>query len=209
MLPPPWMATVSARQMDFHILGPLEVRDDRGELSLGGGKQRALLALLLIHPNESLSTDRLIDELWGEQPPPTAAKILQNYVSQLRRVVGRRPSADAGARLRAPCRAGRARRRPLQAAVRGRETGAGCRRPGARVAAAARRARAVARLAARRLRLRAVRPRRDRPARGASPERADRADRRRSRARPARRPDRRSWRRLSRSTHCRSACAGS
>ena len=74
--------------MDFRILGPLEVRDDGGELSLGGGKQRALLALLLIHPNESLSTDRLIDELWDEQPPPTAAKILQNYVSQLRRVVG-------------------------------------------------------------------------------------------------------------------------
>ena len=74
--------------MDFHILGPLEVRDDRGEISIGGGKQRALLALLLIHPNESLATDRLIDELWGEEPPPTAAKILQNYVSQLRRVLG-------------------------------------------------------------------------------------------------------------------------
>jgi DNA-binding SARP family transcriptional activator len=74
--------------MDFNILGPIEVRDERGELSLGGGKQRALLALLLIHPNESLSTDRLIDELWAEQPPPTAAKILQNYVSQLRRVLG-------------------------------------------------------------------------------------------------------------------------
>jgi YVTN family beta-propeller protein len=74
--------------MDFRILGALELRDDRGELSLGGGKQRSLLALLLIHPNESLSTDRLIDELWGERAPPTAAKIVQNYVSQLRRVLG-------------------------------------------------------------------------------------------------------------------------
>ena len=74
--------------MDFRILGPIEVRDERGGLSLGGGKQRALLALLLIHPNESLSSDRLIEELWDEQPPPTAAKILQNYVSQLRRVLG-------------------------------------------------------------------------------------------------------------------------
>ena len=74
--------------MDFGILGPLEVRDDRGELPIGGGKQRALLALLLIHPNESLSTDALIDELWADEPPPTAAKILQNYVSQLRRVLG-------------------------------------------------------------------------------------------------------------------------
>ena len=74
--------------MDFHILGPLEVRDDRGEISIGGGKQRALLALLLIHPNESLATDRLIDELWAEEPPATAAKIIQNHVSQLRRTLG-------------------------------------------------------------------------------------------------------------------------
>jgi YVTN family beta-propeller protein len=74
--------------MDFGILGPLEVRDDRGELPIGGGKQRALLALLLIHPNEALSTDTLIDELWADEPPATAAKILQNYVSQLRRVLG-------------------------------------------------------------------------------------------------------------------------
>jgi YVTN family beta-propeller protein len=74
--------------MDFGILGPLEVRGERGELPIGGGKQRALLALLLIHPNESLSTDTLIDALWAEEPPATAAKILQNYVSQLRRVMG-------------------------------------------------------------------------------------------------------------------------
>jgi YVTN family beta-propeller protein len=74
--------------MNFGILGPLEVRGDRGELPIGGGKQRALLALLLIHPNESLSTDTLIDALWADEPPPTAAKILQNYVSQLRRVLG-------------------------------------------------------------------------------------------------------------------------
>src|SRR6185312_9303849 len=74
--------------MDFHILGPLEVRDDDRELLLGGGKQRALLALLLIHPNEALSTDRLVEELWEESPPPTAARILHNYVSQLRRVLG-------------------------------------------------------------------------------------------------------------------------
>ena len=74
--------------MDFRILGPLEVWDGDRELSLGGGKQRALLALLLIHPNESLSTDRLIDELWDEQPPQTAGKALHNYVSQLRRMLG-------------------------------------------------------------------------------------------------------------------------
>src|SRR3954465_12091560 len=88
--------------MDFRILGRLDVRGDNRELSLGGGKQRALLALLLIHPNESLSTDRLIEELWEESPPPTAAKILQNHVSQLRRVLGadRLQTHGGGYRLR-------------------------------------------------------------------------------------------------------------
>jgi DNA-binding SARP family transcriptional activator/ABC-type branched-subunit amino acid transport system substrate-binding protein/DNA-binding beta-propeller fold protein YncE len=74
--------------MDFRILGPLAVADDDHELPVGGGKQRALLALLVTHPNEVLSSDRLIDELWGVEPPPSAAKMLQNYVSQLRRMLG-------------------------------------------------------------------------------------------------------------------------
>jgi len=74
--------------MDFRILGPLTVADDDHELPLGGGKQRALLALLLTHPNEVLSSDRLIDDLWGAEAPPTAAKMLQNYVSGLRRALG-------------------------------------------------------------------------------------------------------------------------
>jgi DNA-binding SARP family transcriptional activator/ABC-type branched-subunit amino acid transport system substrate-binding protein len=74
--------------MDFRILGPLTVADDGHELMLGGGKQRALLALLLMHPNEVLSSDWLIDELWGAETPPTAAKMLQNYVSGLRRTLG-------------------------------------------------------------------------------------------------------------------------
>jgi DNA-binding SARP family transcriptional activator len=74
--------------MDFRLLGPLTVADDDRELTLGGGKQRALLALLLTHPNEVLSSDRLIDELWGAEAPPTAAKMLQNYVSGLRRALG-------------------------------------------------------------------------------------------------------------------------
>jgi DNA-binding SARP family transcriptional activator/DNA-binding beta-propeller fold protein YncE len=75
--------------MDFRILGSLEVRDDEGrEVVLGAGRQRALLALLLLHENEHLSTERLIDELWGERAPATAAKIVQNHVSQLRRALG-------------------------------------------------------------------------------------------------------------------------
>jgi DNA-binding SARP family transcriptional activator/streptogramin lyase len=74
--------------MEFRILGPLEVVDDGRPVVLQRGKQLALLAYLLLHPNELLSADRLIDALWGEQPPPTAAKILQNAVSQLRRALG-------------------------------------------------------------------------------------------------------------------------
>ena len=74
--------------MDFRILGPLEVVDDGRPVVLQRGKQLALLAYLLLHPNELVSADRLIDALWGERPPPTAAKILQNAVSQLRRALG-------------------------------------------------------------------------------------------------------------------------
>jgi DNA-binding SARP family transcriptional activator len=70
--------------LDFRILGPLEVADQGRELALTGGKQSALLAILLLHPNEVVPTDRLIDELWGERAPPTAAKSLQVHVSRLR-----------------------------------------------------------------------------------------------------------------------------
>ena len=73
--------------IDFCILGPLEVLDDGGTLPLGGTKQRALLGLLLLHPNETLSTDRLIDELWGEAPPSSAAKAVQARVSRLRKAL--------------------------------------------------------------------------------------------------------------------------
>ena len=73
--------------MDFRILGPLEALDNGHAVRLGGRKQRALLALLLLHPNETLSTERLIDELWGERAPATAAKTLQVYISRLRKVL--------------------------------------------------------------------------------------------------------------------------
>jgi DNA-binding SARP family transcriptional activator len=73
--------------LEFRILGPLEVADETGSISLGGQKQRALLGLLLIHAGEVLSTDRIVDELWGEQPPRTAMTSLQNFVSQLRKVL--------------------------------------------------------------------------------------------------------------------------
>jgi YVTN family beta-propeller protein len=74
--------------VDFRILGPLEVTQDGRSLALGGAQQRALLAVLLIHRGEVLSTDRLIDELWGERAPSSAVKVVQGYISQLRKALG-------------------------------------------------------------------------------------------------------------------------
>ena len=73
---------------DFRILGPLEVSDETGPLLLGGQKQRAVLALLLLDPGRVVSVDRLVDALWGEQPPRTATTSLQNFISQLRKTLG-------------------------------------------------------------------------------------------------------------------------
>ena len=111
--------------MDFRILGPLEVLDEGRAITLGGSKQRALLALLLLHANETLSTDRLIDELWGERPPANAAKTVQMQISRLRKALARRggqrlgrAGRDARARLRAEARSRAPRRAPLRAAGR-------------------------------------------------------------------------------------------
>jgi DNA-binding SARP family transcriptional activator/class 3 adenylate cyclase len=76
------------RRLEFEILGPLEVSADGRPLPLRGQKQRAVLALLLLDAGRVVSTDRLIDALWGEQPPRTAATSLQNFVSQLRKLIG-------------------------------------------------------------------------------------------------------------------------
>jgi DNA-binding SARP family transcriptional activator len=73
--------------MEFRILGPLEVWAGQGEVSLGGPKPRALLALLLLHPNEVVSTDRLIHEIWAEHPPEDAAAALRVNVSRLRKAL--------------------------------------------------------------------------------------------------------------------------
>ncbi|MFL5937240.1 MAG: BTAD domain-containing putative transcriptional regulator [Gaiellaceae bacterium] len=72
----------------FRILGPLEAENESGPIALRGQKQRSLLALLLIHAGETLSGDRLVDELWGEQPPRTATTSLHNLVVQLRKLLG-------------------------------------------------------------------------------------------------------------------------
>jgi DNA-binding SARP family transcriptional activator len=74
--------------LEFRILGPLEVLDGDRPLQLGGRKQRALLTLLLLRANETVSTERLVNELWGEHPPRTATTSLQNAVVQLRKLLG-------------------------------------------------------------------------------------------------------------------------
>ena len=73
--------------MDFRILGSLEVVDEERVLDVGGGKQRGVLALLLIHANKVVSSDRLIEGLWPDQQPPSAAKIVQAHVSRLRKAL--------------------------------------------------------------------------------------------------------------------------
>ena len=65
--------------MDFRLLGPLEVVEQDRPLALGGAKQRSLLVVLLLHANEVVPTERLIDELWGGSPPATVAKSIQVY----------------------------------------------------------------------------------------------------------------------------------
>jgi DNA-binding SARP family transcriptional activator len=72
----------------FRILGPFEVGRDGDALELPAGKPRALLAVLLLHGGAVVSVDTLVDELWGAQPPATAAKNVQGYVARLRRQLG-------------------------------------------------------------------------------------------------------------------------
>jgi DNA-binding SARP family transcriptional activator len=73
--------------MEFRILGPVEAWDGAEQLDLGGSKPRALLAVLLLHANQVVSTDQLVDELWSEAPPPTARNLVQGYVSRLRQAL--------------------------------------------------------------------------------------------------------------------------
>jgi predicted ATPase/DNA-binding SARP family transcriptional activator len=74
--------------VEFRLLGPLEAGEQDHPIALGGGKQRSLFAYLLLHANEVVSTERLIDELWGESPPATVNKSVQVYVSRLRKQLG-------------------------------------------------------------------------------------------------------------------------
>src|SRR5919201_4025859 len=90
--------------MEFRILGPLEVLEDGRSLALGRLKERTVLAVLLLHANEFVSRERLIDELWGFSPPATARKAVNVYISKLRQTLTRHgydpiATADGGYRL--------------------------------------------------------------------------------------------------------------
>jgi DNA-binding SARP family transcriptional activator len=74
--------------VQFRLLGPLEVAERDVARPLGGARQRAVLAILLLHRGEVVWGERLIEELWGEHAPATAAKVLQAYISRLRKAIG-------------------------------------------------------------------------------------------------------------------------
>ena len=73
--------------MQITVLGPVEVTAGGRPVAIGAGKPRALLALLALNDGATVSTERLVQGLWGEDPPPTAAKMVQLYVSQLRKAI--------------------------------------------------------------------------------------------------------------------------
>ena len=73
--------------MQISLLGPVEVSSGGRPVAIGAGKPRALLALLALHEGSTMSTDRLVEGLWGEEPPATAAKMVQLCVSQLRKAL--------------------------------------------------------------------------------------------------------------------------
>ena len=101
-------------------------------VTVGGARQRALLAVLLLHAGETLSGDRLVDELWGDRPPPTAAKTVQVYISRLRRALGDGgmiATREHGYELQLD--PGAPRRPPVRAPGRGRPQRAGRGPPGA------------------------------------------------------------------------------
>ena len=169
--------------MEFRILGPLQAVDNGRAVPLGGAKQRALLTLLLLHANETISRDRLIDELWGARPPATAAKTVQVHISRLRKALEDSPvlmTREHGYTLAIDPEALDAKRFERLLGVGSRELAAG--RPDHAVPALEVGALAVAWLAAVRSRARAVRAVRDRAARGVTAGSARAADRGKARA---------------------------
>src|SRR3954469_23488472 len=85
-------APIALQAMDLRLLGPVEAYVDGRPVALGPPKQRALLAMLALDASRTVSADRLVDGLWGDDPPASAPKMVQLYVSQLRRLLA---GADA------------------------------------------------------------------------------------------------------------------
>ena len=75
--------------MEFRVLGPVEAVADGDRLPIGGAKPRLLLAALLVEPGRVVPADRLIDIIWGDDPPDTARALIHTYVSTLRRGLNR------------------------------------------------------------------------------------------------------------------------
>jgi DNA-binding SARP family transcriptional activator len=73
--------------VEFRILGSMEILDRGRRVQLPSGRGRSLLALLTLHAGEPVAAERLIDELWGADPPATAATVVQGLVSRLRKVL--------------------------------------------------------------------------------------------------------------------------
>ena len=163
--------------MEFRVLGPLEVSSEGRLLDLGGAKQRALLAMLLLDANSVVSTSRLIEGLWEDDPPETAQKALQVHVSGLRKVVGKERVVTKEPGLPAAGRGRRARPGPVSPP------------PGA--GQAGRRARALARGTAVGVQLEPLRPVGDRPAGGRATRMSRGAHRSGPQSRSAHRADRR------------------
>ena len=114
--------------LEFRLLGPLEFVRGGAPIPVGQGRERSLLALLLLHANQVVSTDGLVDRLWGEDPPASAAHALQVHISNLRKALEPdRPKGSPGpgpdhpeAGVSDSCRARPTRRRSLRGARRGR-----------------------------------------------------------------------------------------
>jgi DNA-binding SARP family transcriptional activator len=85
--------------LSVQLLGPVEVRIDDVLFDLGGPQQRAVIAHLALEPGHVVSVERLIDRLWGDEPPRTPLGTLQSYVSRLRRALEPRRAAGAPAEV--------------------------------------------------------------------------------------------------------------
>ena len=84
---------VTRNGIELRVLGPLELWCDGEPVAIGGAKQRAVLAVLVLREGEVVPVERLVDEVWGDEPPPSAARTIESYISRLRQLFnGRGPT---------------------------------------------------------------------------------------------------------------------